>query len=112
METASIDDRDTVEAVDGVHLAQLAVGDETSVQHFDIEPGAEVPGHDHRHEQAGFLYEGELTFRLDGGERVVSAGDSYVLRGDELHAVANEGDEPARGVDIFSPPRANPDWLD
>ncbi|MFB6073612.1 MAG: cupin domain-containing protein, partial [Haloarculaceae archaeon] len=43
--------RETVEAAEGVHLTQLAVGERMSVQHFHIEPGARVPEHDHRHEQ-------------------------------------------------------------
>ncbi|CDK40789.1 cupin [Halorubrum sp. AJ67] len=47
---------------------------------------------------------------VDGGERVVEAGDTYVIPGGEPHAAANRGDEPVVGYDIFSPPRANPDW--
>jgi quercetin dioxygenase-like cupin family protein len=112
MDRISTGDAETVEAVPGVFLQQLAVGDETSVQHFRIEPGAEVPEHDHHHEQAGFVYQGELTFVVDGDEVAVGAGDSYVLHGGEPHAAVNEGDEAVRGVDIFAPPRANPDWLD
>ncbi|WP_435065616.1 cupin domain-containing protein [Halobaculum sp. EA56] len=103
-------DGDT-EAVDGVHLAQLAAGEEMSVQHFAIEPGAEVPAHDHPHEQAGFITRGELTFVLADGEEVVcAAGDSYVLAGEEVHGAENRGDERVEGIDVFSPPRPNPDW--
>ena len=100
------------EAVEQVHLAQLAAGEEMSVQHFRIEPGATVPEHDHHHEQAGFVYEGELTFLLDDGEVTVGAGESYVLAGHEVHGAENRGDAPVRGVDIFSPPRPDPDWAE
>ena len=100
------------EAVEQVHLAQLAAGEEMSVQHFRIEPGATVPEHDHHHEQAGFVYEGELTFLLDDGEVTVGAGESYVLAGHEVHGAENRGDTPVRGVDIFSPPRPDPDWAE
>lgn len=110
METVDLSEVEIVEAVPGVHLAQLAVGDEMSVQYFHIEPGAEVPAHDHPHEQAGWIYEGALTFRVDGEEHVVASEESYVIPGDESHGVVNEGDDPVLGVDIFSPPRANPDW--
>lgn len=99
--------------MDGVHLAQLAVGEGMSVQHFRIEPGATVPEHDHHHEQAGFVYEGELTFVAGGESRTesrVGPGDSYTIPGGEPHAVENGGDVAARGVDVFSPPRPNPDW--
>lgn len=101
---------ETTEAVENVHLAQLAAGEEMSVQHFEFEPGASVPIHDHHHEQSGFIYEGELTFLLEDGELVVAAGDSYVLAGGEVHGAENRGETPVRGVDVFSPPRPNPDW--
>ncbi|MDZ7701281.1 MAG: cupin domain-containing protein [Halobacteriales archaeon] len=111
MEHVSSADRERVEAVDGVHLTQLAVGDRTSVQAFRMEPGSAVEAHDHPHEQAGFLYQGELTFTLaDGTERVVGAGESFLFRGEETHAAENRGDEPVLGVDVFAPPRPNPDW--
>ena len=100
------------EAVDGVHLSGMAAGEETSVQHFTIEPGARVPAHDHHHEQAGFIYEGALTFLLDAGEVTVEAGESYVLVGGERHGAVNRGDVAVVGVDIFSPPRTDPDWAE
>ena len=103
-------DAGAVEAVDGVFLTQGAVGEETSIQLFEIEPGESVPEHEHPHEQIGMITAGAVTFVVDGEERVVEAGDTYVIPGDEPHAAANRGDEPAVGYDIFSPPRANPDW--
>lgn len=105
-----VPDAEAVEAVDGVFLAQGAVGEETSIQRFEIEPGATVPEHDHPHEQIGMITEGSIAFVVDGEERVVEAGDTYVIPGGEPHAAANRGDEPVVGYDIFSPPRANPDW--
>ena len=102
---------DSTEAVDGAHLAQLAAGEEMSVQQFTIEPGATVPEHSHRHEQAGYVAEGTLTFLLADGEEVVYApGDAYVLAGEEVHGAENRGDVPVEGVDVFSPPRTDPDW--
>ena len=112
METIALSDRDTVEAAEGVHLAQLAAGDRMSVQHYHVEPGARIAAHDHRHEQAGFVYAGALTFHVDGDASVVHAGESYVLRGGERHAVTNDGDDAAAGIDVFSPPRPAPDWAE
>ncbi|TKX80658.1 cupin domain-containing protein [Halorubrum sp. SD626R] len=103
-------DVEAVEAVDGVFLTQGAVGEDASVQHFVIEPGASVPEHDHPHEQVGAIIEGALTFLVDGEELVVEAGDTYAIPGGEPHAARNDGDETVVGYDIFSPPRANPDW--
>jgi len=112
MQSKAPADGETVEVVDGVHLTQLASGERTSVQHFHIEPGATVPDHSHHHEQAGFIAKGALTFLVDGEEVVIGSGESYVIPGDEPHAAENRADVPVDGVDIFSPPRENPDWAD
>jgi len=104
--------RETVEAVEGVYLTQLAVGDRASVQQFHIEPGAVVPEHSHEHEQVGYVTGGSGVFLVDGEELTVGPGDSYVLPSAEPHGVENRGDDPLEGVDVFAPPRANPDWMD
>lgn len=107
------DSEEFVEAVDGVDLTVGAYGEETSVQHFEIQPGAEVPEHTHPHEQAGLITQGELTFVLEDGERVtIGPGESYVLLGDEAHGAVNEGDEVVTGIDVFAPPRTDPDWAE
>jgi quercetin dioxygenase-like cupin family protein len=112
MESVSTEEYDPTEAVEGVHLAILAGGENMNVQHFEIEPGAVVPAHSHPHEQAGYLTNGTLTFILDDEERELEAGDSYSIPGEEHHGVENRGEEVVRGVDIFSPPRENPDWAE
>jgi quercetin dioxygenase-like cupin family protein len=110
MERVSLSASETVEAVEGVYLTQLAATDSMSVQHFHIEPGATVPEHSHPHEQSGWVYEGSLVFLVDGEEVLVSDGDSYGIPGGEPHAAENRADVAVKGVDIFSPPRLNPDW--
>lgn len=103
-------DVEPVEAVDQVHLSQMASGAEMSIQSFQIEPGADVPEHSHPHEQAGYITQGTVTFIFEGAEQVVEAGDSYVIPGGETHGAVNNGSVTAEGVDIFSPARTDPDW--
>lgn len=110
MDLVSLSESDEPEVLDGVFLAQLAAGERTSVQHFRLEPGADVDEHSHEHEQAGYLFEGDLRFVVDGTEYRVTAGDAYVIPGHTPHAVTNDGDEPGVGVEIFSPPRSDPPW--
>ncbi len=111
MERRSVDESETQTPVPDVTLAQLVNGERMNVQHYRFEPGAIVPRHRHEHEQAGFLYQGTLTFLLeDGREIVTTAGDGYVLPSDMSHQVENRGEKPAVGVDIFSPPRPAPAW--
>lgn len=100
------------EPVDRVHLQQLAAGEEMSVQSFRIEPGATVPEHSHHHEQTGYIIEGTLTFVVDGEDVVVGPGDSYAIPGAEPHGAENRGDKEVFGLDIFSPPRTDPDWAE
>lgn len=95
-----------------VYLAQLVAGEEMSVQHVRMEPGAVVPEHNHHHEQVGYIYAGELTFLLDAGEVSVGPGEGYRLASEELHGAENRGEETVLAVDVFSPPRPNPDWLE
>ena len=113
MDLASIASESAVEVEPGVHLTQLVAGDHMSIQHVRIEPGATIPTHDHHHEQSGFIYQGQFTFLL-GEKRTepVEAGDSYQFEGHEPHGVINHGDETALAIDIFHPPRPNPDWAE
>ncbi|AHF98551.1 cupin [Halostagnicola larsenii XH-48] len=110
MERVSLSAVEGTEAADGVSLALLAGSESMNVQHFEIDAGATIEKHSHPHEQTGFIYEGELTFVLEGEEVVCGPGDSYAIPGEQPHAATNRGDEPVRGVDIFSPPRENPSW--
>ena len=110
MDIVADDAVESTEAVPGVHLRQGAAGDEASAQRFFIEPGAEVPEHDHPHEQVGTVTRGVLTFFVDGETLRVGPGDTFAIPGGEPHAAANEGDVPVEGLDVFSPPRPNPDW--
>lgn len=104
---------DEVEVEPGVHLAQLAAGAAMSIQHLRLAPGSRVPEHSHHHEQVGFVYAGEQTFVLGSGETVtVGPGGSYALESEEVHAAENRGEDELRAIDVFSPPRPNPDWLE
>ncbi|MWV64864.1 cupin domain-containing protein [Halorubrum sp. JWXQ-INN 858] len=110
MDVVPDDEVEAVEAVDGVHLTQGAAGENASIQRFYIEPGAEVPVHDHPHEQVGTVTQGTLTFVVDDEDVPVHAGDTFAIPGDEPHGAVNRGDVPVEGFDVFSPARPNPDW--
>lgn len=110
MERVSRGDRQYEERSPGVYLADLAAGEQTSMKHWRIEPGATLPVHRHSNEQVGYLVSGELTAILEDREVTLEPGDSYVFPGEELHGAENRGDEPAVGVGILSPPRESPDW--
>ncbi|PSP95475.1 cupin domain-containing protein [Halobacteriales archaeon QS_4_62_28] len=110
MQVCSPADSGFTEVVDGVHIAPVVTGEQMSVQHFHIEPGAVVPEHSHGNEQVGFVACGTFTFRVDGTEYIIDSGESYHVTAGEPHEAENRTDEPVRGIDVFSPPRAEPDW--
>lgn len=104
---------EATEPIDGAHLAQLGGGERLNIQHFVLDPGSVIEEHAHDdHEQLSFLYEGTLTFVVDGEEVTATQGDAGVLAPGEPHRVENRGDVVARGVDIYSPPRPERDWAD
>jgi quercetin dioxygenase-like cupin family protein len=111
METTT-DSFEETEVEPGVHLAQLVAGAEMSIQHVRMDPGASVPEHSHHHEQVGFVYGGEVTFHLADRTVTVGPGGSYGLASGEVHAAQNRGDDTLLAVDVFSPPRPDPDWLE
>jgi quercetin dioxygenase-like cupin family protein len=110
MEHVTEPDREFDEVVEGVQLADLATGVQTSMKFWRIEPGATLPTHRHHNEQIGFVVSGVLTAILEDEERELRPGDSYAFLSGELHGAENRGEEPAVGVGVLSPPRSEPRW--
>lgn len=112
MDFTRLSTTETTEVDPGIALAQLGGGERLNVQHFALDPGADVPAHSHQeHEQCTFCYAGEVTFVLEEKSVTLGAGDVAILELDETHGVENRGDETARGIDVYSPPRPRPDWV-
>lgn len=84
--------------------ARLIWGEKIMMGIIDIEPDAEVPKHSHPHEQAGRVLEGAAWFYVGDDEKLLTAGDHYVIPGDVEHrVVATENGCVA--LDIWSPIR-------
>jgi quercetin dioxygenase-like cupin family protein len=69
-----------------------------------IEPGAEVPEHDHPHEQVVNVLEGKLSLTVDGEEMTLGPGDVVVIPGGVRHTARGVAGG-ARVLDVFSPVR-------
>jgi hypothetical protein len=96
--------REPIEAVESVHLTQLAGGDRTDIQAFETEPIVTVPEHS-RHVQTGLVSEGAPAV-LDERLRV-EAGASFAVPGDGPHGAV--GPSGACGVGVVASPRPSPD---
>lgn len=110
MDHVTTNGSDLEEVAEGVFLGDLAAGNRASMKYWRVDPGATLPVHQHHHEQIGYVIGGTLV-ALGGDEEVrLEPGDSYRFASDERHGAENRGDEPAVGIGILSPPRAEPNW--
>ncbi len=92
-----------------MHAVFKADGDETdatySISEWHLEPGCQGPGA-HRHDandDTFYVLEGTVTFHLDG--RILEATPGTFVRvppGVE-HGFANDGDVPARFLNVYVP---------
>lgn len=79
-------------------------GDQAMISIVDIEPNAKGMIHSHPQEQWGFMIEGS-GIRIQGGEKIeIKKGDFWLTPGNIEHGVI-AGQNGARIMDIFSPPR-------
>jgi quercetin dioxygenase-like cupin family protein len=87
----------------GVQIQTFAL-QKMMVSVVDLEPNSVVAEHSHHHEQMGMWLAGKAIFTIGDEERTVGPGDIYRIPGHVRHKVVVL-DQPARAIDIFSPPR-------
>jgi quercetin dioxygenase-like cupin family protein len=79
-------------------------GTNMMLSYLEMDPGAEVPLHNHPHEQGGILLSGRLQLTIGEETRVVEPGAMFLIPPGVPHrAVAL--DAPVRVLDVFSPVR-------
>lgn len=89
--------------VPGVYL-HITWGEHIMTNLVVLDAHAEVPAHTHPEEQMGMVVEGAITMRIGNETRELTPGDIYLAPPNvEHHVVA--GEEQAKVVDVFSPPR-------
>ena len=79
-------------------------GERIMISLVEIDAGAIVPPHEHPHEQAGMVLEGQMELLLGNEKRVLKKGEAYIIPGGTRHAARSIGG-PCRALDIFSPIR-------
>jgi quercetin dioxygenase-like cupin family protein len=87
----------------GVKLRTLW-GEKIMLSLVELAPNSQVPMHDHPHEQAGMVLEGEFDFTIGGETTRMKKGDFYIIPGGVEHGLVS-GDGWSSALDIFSPPR-------
>ena len=99
----NLEERERKELAPGV-TTRTFWGDNMLLSYVDFEPNAEVPLHQHPHEQAGILLEGELTFTIDGEVKTIEPGAMNIIPGNVVHGCV-AGSQGAKTLEIFSPVR-------
>ncbi len=89
--------------LDGVTLKTIAHGEKTLMGSFKLSQGAQVPLHDHPHEQTGILISGRLRFTVEGAVFEAMEGDSWCIPGNVPHSA--EALEDSVAVEVFAPVR-------
>ena len=91
------------EVVPGCRL-RTPYGKNLMLSYLEMDSGAEIPLHDHPHEQAGILLQGKLELTIGEETRTVEPGSMFIIPPHVPHrAVALDG--PAVVLDVFSPVR-------
>jgi unsaturated pyranuronate lyase len=86
------------------YLARPVHGEHLTLAVVEVEPGAELPEHQHANEQFGMVLEGSVVFRIGDETRTLEAGGIWRIAPNTPHSVTG-GDAGAVVVDVFSPPR-------
>ncbi len=89
----------------GLGVTLLADLEQLGLVEVRSEPGGIVPPlHAHaRHAECFFVYEGELTFRLEDRERVVGSETWVFVPPEVVHTFSVKGDAPAGFLDFHVP---------
>ena len=105
MKMRSIKTGQPQENPEGVVRKTLSYNDEAMLCHFTLKQGAQIPLHNHRATQIGYVIKGKARFLAEQPESEfhAEAGESYVFAAFVKHgAVALEDSEY---VEVFVPPR-------
>jgi quercetin dioxygenase-like cupin family protein len=97
-----------IEMRDGIQRQTLAHADKTHMVKFRLEKGAEIPTHEHPHEQTGYLLQGRMIMIIEGEECPLETGDAWSFRSGVPHGVRVL--EDCLVLEVFSPVRE--DYLD
>lgn len=96
-------EREGKELFEGI-VARTYWGDKLMLAVVDVAANGVVPPHNHPHEQAGIVLEGEIAFTIAGETRTLKPGDVYMIPSDVEHGGV-AGDAPCKVLDIFTPVR-------
>lgn len=90
---------------------RFITGERIMLAHVYLKKGCLVPRHSHENEQASYILEGSMLFKLGVNleqEKLMKAGDVVIIPSHLPHSA--EALEDCLSLDVFAPPRQ--DWID
>jgi quercetin dioxygenase-like cupin family protein len=91
------------DVLEKIRMKTLVFGEKTLMVEFHLARGANLPAHQHPHEQTGYLVSGRIDLTIDGVVHDVRPGDSWCIPADAPHkAVAHE---ESVALEVFAPVR-------
>lgn len=105
MKMKSVTSGEPKQGPEGVTRRTLSYNDEAMLCHFTLKEGAQIPLHNHRATQIGYVVSGKARFLAETPEAEfqAEAGESYVFSAFVKHGtIALEDTEY---VEVFVPPR-------
>ena len=84
-------------------------GREAVVARVEVAPGAKAGRHTHPGDEISYVLEGEATLLIDGeAQRVVKAGESFVVPAGVVHDAHNAGSTPTKLVGVYVVEKGKP----
>lgn len=91
------------EVIDKIKMKTIVYGDNTLMAEFRLEAGADLPAHQHPHEQTGYLVAGRIDLVIGDQTHAVGPGGSWCIPGDVTHRAYAHEDSIA--IEVFTPVR-------
>ncbi len=92
-----------VKVLGGIYRKTLAYNNDVMLCFFILEKDSEVPLHEHKAHQIGYVLKGKIKFKTESREFIAEEGDSYVFDSNEKHGA--ELLEDTEVIEVFSPTR-------
>lgn len=87
----------------GVNRKVLANAENIMILELSLEKGADLPLHNHIHEQCSYVIEGKFEFEINGEKQILETGDSLYFGPNSPHSVTCL--EAGKFLDVFTPAR-------
>lgn len=95
---------DEIPLVNGITIKAI-YSEKSSVSFLTLPPFSRIPPHHHPNEQIGIVIEGELEYTIGDETQLCPEGTTFVIPPNAIHSVTVVSQQPARLIDIFTPPR-------